>query len=147
MLKQAVIWTGGAALLAATTVDTVAVVGRHVGLPLTGSIELMQAIVLVSGAIGLVIATWDNAHARVRLLVERLGPGSRSLADRASDLVTLVFLLCQLAGSLWLSADLWDGYEQSEILGIPWALLRMIANLCLAACAVLLVLRLVRRRK
>ncbi len=147
MFKQAAIWTGGVALLAATLVDTVAVLGRHLGMPVPGSIELMQAIVLVSGAIGLVIATWDNAHARVRLLVERLGPGSRNLANRASDLVTLAFVLCLLAGSLWLSLDLWNGYEQSEILGIPWAILRMIANLCLAACAILLAVRIVRGRK
>ena len=33
-----------------------------------------------------------------------------------------------LAGSVWLAADLWDGYERSELLGVPWKLLRLIAN-------------------
>lgn len=142
--KTVVIWIGGLALLAATLVDTLAVIGRHVGLPITGSIELMQAIVLVSGSVGLVIATWDNSHARVRIVVERLSAASRRVADVVSDLLTLAFVLALLAGSAWLSADLWHGYEQSELVGVPWSALRLIANVCLLACAVLLALRLFR---
>ena len=43
---KAAIWLGGIALLAATAIDTLAVIGRHLGIPVTGSIELMQAAVL-----------------------------------------------------------------------------------------------------
>ena len=143
--KTLVIWIGGLALLAATLVDTFAVIGRHVGLPLHGSIELMQAIVLVSGSVGLVVATWDLSHARVRIVVERLSPAARRVADLFSDLLTLAFVLALLAGSVWIMADLWDGHEQSELIGVPWLALRLIANVCLLACAVLLTLRLFRR--
>ncbi|QZH74263.1 MAG: TRAP transporter small permease subunit [Erythrobacter sp.] len=146
MLKNTVIWIGGLALLAATLVDTLAVIGRNVGLPVPGSIELMQAIVLVSAAIGIVIATWEDSHARVRLVVERLGAGGRRLADLASDLLSLLFVIALLAGSVWLAIDLWYGHEQSEIVGIPWAVLRIIANVCLAGCAALLVWHMLRRR-
>src|SRR5690606_16773026 len=66
------VWAGGVALLFATVIDTIAVIGRHIGLPLAGSIELMQAAVLVSGAVGLLVATIEQSHARVHLLVERL---------------------------------------------------------------------------
>lgn len=142
--RHIVIWIGGLALLAATLVDTFAVIGRHIGLPLTGSIELMQAVVLVSGSIGLVVATWDLSHARVRIVVERLSPAARRVADVLSDLLTLAFVLALLAGSVWLSADLWNGHEQSELVGVPWLVLRLIANVCLFACAVLLAARLVR---
>ena len=107
-------------------------------MPLPGSIELMQAVVLVSSAIGMVIATWEDSHARVRLLVDRLGGVSRAIADRLSDAMTFIFVLALLAGSLWLSVDLWDGYEQSEVVGVPWSVLRLIANLCLAAIALIL---------
>ncbi len=139
------IWAGGIALLAATAIDTVAVIGRHIGLPLTGSIELMQAAVLVSGVLGIVFATLDDAHARVKLVVERLPARWRGLADRASDALTLAFVLALLAGSLWLSADLWGGHEQSELIGVPWAGLRLVANIGLAAAALILLLRVIRR--
>jgi len=141
-VKTTLIWLGGLALLAATLTDFLAVIGRHVGVPINGSIELMQAVVLLSGSVSLVMATWDDAHARVHLLTERMTPALRSFADALSDLVSLAFLLALLSGSLWLAADLWGGHEQSELLGVPWAALRLIANLALAGTCVLLVVRL-----
>ena len=146
MLKRAAIWIGGGALLAATLIDTLAVICRHIGWPINGSIEAMQAVVLVAGSLGLVIATWEDSHARVGLLVERLSAGGRRVADWLSEVATLAFVLALLVGSVWLSADLWNGHEQSELLGVPWALLRVIANLSLAAVAVLLLLRIAGRR-
>lgn len=139
------IWVGGVALLAATLIDTAAVIGRHIGFPLTGSIELMQAAVLVSGSMGLVIATIERSHARVHLLVDRLGTSWRHLADRVSDALTFLFCAALLAGSVWLSIDLWDAHEQSELLGLPWRLLRLIANLALLSVCLILLWRIVRR--
>jgi hypothetical protein len=81
LLRRIAVWTGGTALLAATAVDTLAVVGRNVGLPLVGSIELVQAAVLVAGVFGLIFATAGDDHARVRILTDRLGR-LRRLADR-----------------------------------------------------------------
>lgn len=146
-MRTLLIWIGGIALLAATFIDTIAVIGRHVGLPLIGSIELMQAAVLVSSSIGIVVATLDNSHARVRLLVDRLQAPMRLIADRFSDGLTLVFLVGVLAGSVWLAIDLWDGHEQSEMLGVPWDVLRLIANLSLLTAAAILALRVVRKTR
>ncbi len=141
------IWLGGIALLAATAIDTLAVIGRHVGLPPTGSIELMQAAVLVSGGLGLVVATATQSHARVRLLVDRLSPAGRIIADKFSDALSLLFFCALLIGSTWLSADLWNAHEVSEILGVPWRLLRLFANLCLVIAAANLTLRIVRKTR
>jgi TRAP-type C4-dicarboxylate transport system permease small subunit len=137
-------WVGGLALLMATFVDTIAVVGRNIGLPLTGSIEVMQALIVLSAGLGLVIATLEGAHARVRLVVDRLEPDARSLADRVSNLLTMLFLLAMLAGSVWIAIDLWDAHEQSEWLEIPWAAMRMVANACLLICTLILGLRVIR---
>ena len=147
MGKTIIIWAGGLALLAATLVDTLAVAGRHLGLPFTGSIELIQAMVVVSGATGIVMATMADRHARVRLLVDRLGPRARLWADRLSDLLTLVFVACLLAGSSWIAYDLRDGQEQSELLGVPWAAMRLAVNVCLLVTIVLLALRLAGRAR
>ena len=144
MAKTIVIWIGGIALLAATFIDTIAVIGRNIGVPLMGSIELMQAMVLVSSAVGIVIATLESSHPRVHLVVDRLRPRLRRLADRLSDGLMLIMVLCLLGGSVWLAADLWDAHERSELLGVPWALLRLIANACLLATALILAVRLVR---
>ena len=80
-LRSVMIWTGGIALLAATALDTLAVVGRQVGFALHGAIELIQAAVLVAGSIALIAATAARNHARVRLVVDRLGK-SRAWLDR-----------------------------------------------------------------
>ncbi len=139
------IWIGGIALLAATAIDTLAVIGRYVGLPLTGSIELMQAAVVVSGSVGLVIATVANTHARVVLLVDRLSPGWRKVADRFSDALTLVFALSLLIGSAWIAADLWASHEVSEVLGVPWRYLRLVVNAALLLTCGYLLVRLFRK--
>lgn len=142
---KVVVWAGGIALLAATAIDTVAVIGRHVGLPLTGSIELMQAMVLISGSLGLVIATIEQSHVRVRILVDRMSAARRRVADRASDALTFLFCLALLAGSVWISIDLWHAQEQSELLGVPWRLLRLIANFCLLSVCLIVLWRIVRK--
>ena len=114
-------------------IDTLAVIGRHVGFPLLGSIELIQPGVLVAGAAAILFATIMDSHARVRLLYDRLSPAGRQIADILSELSMLVFLGAVLAGSVWLSLDLWNAHEISEIVGIPWRWLRLIANLALVA--------------
>lgn len=133
-LRDAIVWCGGLALLAATATDTLAVIGRHVGLPLPGSIELMRALVLVVGATSLVMATLAANHARVGLLVSRLSRSRRELAERLANIANALFFLAMLVGSGWIAIDLWSGHEVSEVLGVPWRILRLIANACLLFC-------------
>ena len=140
------IWTGGAALLAATAVDTVAVIGRQVGFRVHGAIELIQAAVLVAGAVALVAATAARAHARVRIVVERLA-NARPWFDRLSEGLAAVFLAALLTGSAWLSADLWNSHEVSEVAAVPWRWMRLAANLALAAMLVLTLRHMVGSRR
>lgn len=135
-LRSLMIWTGGAALLAATAIDTVAVIGRQAGYSVHGAIELIQAAVLVAGAVALVAATAARNHARVRVVVERLGK-ARIWAERWSELLTAVFLCALLAGSVWLSVDLWNSHEVSEVAGVPWRWMRLAANVALVAMLIL----------
>ena len=139
-IRSAMVWVGGAALLAAMAVDTFAVIGRQIGWPLRGSIELVQAAVLVAGSIALIAATLADRHAKVQLVVDRLSPRVRHHVGRFCELMTALFLLCVLAGSAWLSVDLWASNELSEIIGVPWRWMRLFANLGLAV-ALVVVLR------
>ena len=147
MFKTALTWVGGVALLLATATDTLAVLCRYLGFPITGSIEAMQAIVLVSGVVALVMSTWEDSHAKVHLLLDRMSPRAKALAHWLSDLSTLLFLSALLAGSVWLAVDLWPGFEHSELLGVPWSVLRLIVNAGLALTIGLLAVRLVRGSK
>ena len=83
VLQRVLVAIGGTALLIAMSVDALAVVGRHSGLPFLGSIEIVQAAVLISGASAMLIATLAGVHARVHLLVDRLWPHLRTALERA----------------------------------------------------------------
>ena len=133
MATRITIWVGGIALLGATLADTVAVIGRKIGFPLHGSIELVQLCVLVAGAIALLLSTLAGSHAKVHIVVDRLGDRWRDAALRGNALLAAGFFIALLVGSAWLAVDLWNGHEQSEIIGIPWRWMRMLANLCFAA--------------
>lgn len=146
-LRTAVILTGGIALLAATGIDMISVIGRHMGLPFRGSIELVQVAVLVAGSLALLVATVDRSHAKVHLLVDRMSEPARALLDRVSALLGALFFAALLAGAAWLMADLWSGHEESEVVGVPWRWMRLFANVVFLAIVVALLGQAIRRRK
>ena len=59
---------GSIGLLGAMSIDALAVLGRHLGLPLLGSIELVQACVVLMGSSALVGTTVRHGHASVQLI-------------------------------------------------------------------------------
>jgi TRAP-type C4-dicarboxylate transport system permease small subunit len=131
-------WIGAAALLAVTGVDAVAVLGRHIGLPFTGSLELVQAGILLASTSALVAATAVNRHACARLVLDRVPAGVRRWMQRLNALMSVLFFLLLAAGQLWVTADLWHAHEDSDVLHIPFAPLRLIgiAGVLLAALIV-----------
>jgi TRAP-type C4-dicarboxylate transport system permease small subunit len=130
--RNLLVWVGGGALLAAVVVDALAMVGRQISVPLIGSIEIVEAVVLVAACGGLIIATLEGAHARVNILLERLPPDWRAWFRRMHAVAAVLFFAALLAGSAWIAADLWGGHEESELLRIPYWPLRAIVVLALA---------------
>jgi len=128
---------GGAGLLAATATDAIAVAGRHTGLHLLGSIELVQSAVVLLATSGMLIATLVGGHASVHIVTERLSrPAAARLARIAAFASGLTFLALA-AGSIWLAYDLWNGFEQTELLHIPLRWLRtlwIVFALVIAGC-------------
>lgn len=118
-LGKAAYWIGSIGLLTATAADALAVLGRHTGFALLGSIEIIQVSVVLIASTAMVAATIVGSHASVHILTERLAqPKARLLARISNALSALVFLLLA-AGSIWVASDLWSGFEQTELLGIP----------------------------
>lgn len=117
---------GGVGLLGATAADSIAVAGRHTGLHLLGSIELVQACVVLLGGSAMLIATQVGEHASVHILTERLAkPTAAKLARIASLFAAFAFLLIAI-GSAWVGSELWNGFERTELLHLPIRWLRVI---------------------
>lgn len=127
---------GGVALLFAMAVDVISVVGRHIKLPLLGSIELVQAAVVVSASAGMVVATLARSHAVVHLVVDRLSPPAKAVVLRVAAALSALFFLALAIGSGWVAIEMIGGHEESELLHIPYAPLRVVlvaATLAVAA--------------
>ncbi len=142
---EAAYLVGSLGLLVATAADAMAVVGRHTGLHLLGSIEVVQSAVVLIASSAMVAATIVGSHASVHILTERLAAAtSRRLARIAAGLGALFFALLA-AGSAWVASELWTGFEQTELLGIS---LRWLRALWIAAALLiaLLFLRAAARR-
>jgi TRAP-type C4-dicarboxylate transport system permease small subunit len=135
-VRGLIVWLAGGSLLVAMVVDTIAMLGRQLHVPLLGAIEIVQAAVLIGAAGALLMATLDGVHARVHLLVDRLSPRGRQWSGRLNTLAAMVFYLALLTGSAWITADLWAGHEESELLRIPYLPLRVLVLVTLLALLV-----------
>lgn len=118
---------GAFSLLLAMAVDTLAVVGRHIGIPFPGSIELVQAAILVASSAAILSATLANKHARVRLVMDRMKGRPLAVLRCVQSVLSVLFFCALAAGSIWISVDLWSGFEESEVLHIPFAPLRIVS--------------------
>jgi TRAP-type C4-dicarboxylate transport system permease small subunit len=140
------IWAAGAGLIVAVAVDTLAMIGRQLRVPLVGSIELVEAAVLFAAVGGLIVAALDSAHARVNLILARMPARWRSRLEVLHAGAAAAFYLALLAGSAWIAFDLWPSREQSELLHIPYRPLRLATVGCLTVLAGLALRALWRRQ-
>ena len=127
--EKLLFYLGAAALLFAMAIDAVAVLGRHVGVPLWGSIELVQAGILIASSTAILSATLAKKHAKVRILVDRLHGNPLMWLQRVQALFSAVFFLALVVGSIWIFLDMRGAYEESELLHIPYTPLRVICIL------------------
>jgi TRAP-type C4-dicarboxylate transport system permease small subunit len=136
-LLSAVSVVGIIGLVAATVTDSVAVTGRHLGLPLIGSIEIVQAAIVMLACASIVLATAARAHASIHVVTERVGPHVRRRLALVASVVSICAAIALAAGSLMMLADTWSGHERSETLHIPFALLRLLVLVSLLGVALL----------
>lgn len=123
---QLVVIVGGFALLGAMAVDFIAVIGRQVGMPLLGSIELVQVLIGVSGAVALLVTTLRDSHAVVRLLLANI-PAHRALQlQHVNHIAAALFFVALAVGSGWILLEMWNAHEETELLQLPLMPLRII---------------------
>lgn len=139
-------YIGGFALLAAMTIETIAVIGRHAGLPLLGALELMQMTILLSASSAMLIATLNDSHATVTFLTDRLQPQTKFVLRKFAYFCSALFFVAITIGSGWIALEHWNTHEQSELLHIPYRPLRAISVIVAATIAVVFVRELLRSR-
>lgn len=134
-------YVGSAGLLCMMLVEAVAVLGRHIGMPVMGALEIVQAAIVPAACAGMLIATLRGAHAAVHMLTERLPPATRRIIEFGSAWLAALFFGALCIGAAWLAAEYWSSFEQSEVLHIPFRPLRLLVALTGAALAVAFVYR------
>ena len=138
-------YIGAGGLMLAMIVEAVSVLGRQLGLPLLGAIEIIQAAILLTASASMLSATLAGAHATVHLLVERLAPPARSVLRRIALVTSAAFFACLSIAAVWLTIEAWHDFEHSELLRIPYRPLRVIAVVMTAAVAIVFAYEAVRR--
>lgn len=133
----------GVPLLAAMAIEFAAVVGRNAGWNLVGSIELVQALILLSSSGAMLAATASRAHAKVSVFSRRY----RGATGRAMRILLALggaaFFFALAVGSGWIAADMWGAHERSELLGVPYFPLRAVVTLATLAIGCMYALRIV----
>ncbi len=124
-LESWLIVLGASALLLATAADAIDVLARHIGWRLLGAIEVVRAAILIASSVAIVAATIARKHATVRLVVDRLSPKIRELLRPFHTIVAAAYFFALAVGCSWIAFDLRHGYEQSELLHIPYMPLRL----------------------
>lgn len=132
LLYRLLVITGGGALIFAMGIDVLAVIGRYVRIPLLGSIELVQLMVGISGALALIVATLHARHAMVKIFLKLLSDRNAQMARRINSIFAALFFLALCVGSFWISAELWNGFEESELWQIPYRPLRILVTAAMA---------------
>lgn len=139
-LQRAVFALGAFALAGAMATDAIAVAGRHLGVALLGSIEVMQALIVLLATSAMLMTTLVDGHARVRIVLEKVSQPTVLRLERLSDIASAIAFLWLAAGSIWLAHDLWAGIEVTEILNLPLRWLRVVwIGGCLVIAALFLV--------
>jgi len=138
---------GSIALLIAMAADAIAVAGRHLKIPLLGSIEIVQACVALAASAATIGTTLAGGHMVVTLVTERLAPDHAERLRRLADAASVIFFAALAAGSTWMAIELWSEYELSETLGIPFRWLRLVWCLSTVVTTLLFLRSLLRPRR
>jgi TRAP-type C4-dicarboxylate transport system permease small subunit len=133
--RGALFYVGAVGLLTMMLIEGVAVIGRHVGAPLMGALEIVQVAIVPAACASMLIATLNGAHAAVHMLTERMPAAAQRWAVRFGSVLAGLCFAALCAGSAWLCVENWNSFEQTEVLHLPFRPLRVLVTLAAAALA------------
>ncbi|RYY45362.1 MAG: hypothetical protein EOP59_04575, partial [Sphingomonadales bacterium] len=75
--QRLLVFAGSAGLLLAMATDALAVLGRHAGFAVIGSIEIFQMMIVIALSSAILLVSLMNRHATVDLIVGRASERTR----------------------------------------------------------------------
>lgn len=110
----------GGVLVFLMAMTTIGVIGRKFGYPINGVFDLTHFTVLSMTFLGLAYCGFHGAHVSIELLYQHLGPRTRNVLNRVTNLVgCLLFLV--IGWRSYLQSDLVrEINESSQLLEIPY---------------------------
>jgi TRAP-type C4-dicarboxylate transport system permease small subunit len=145
--RGALFFIGAGGLLAMMLVETAAVIGRHIGTPVMGALEIVQFAIVPAACASMLIATLQGAHAAVHMVLERMPQGAQDWARRLGSVLAGLCFVALTAGSAWLALEYWNAFEQTEVLHLSLRPLRVLITLAAAALTFVFFHRALERRK
>lgn len=139
-------YVGAAGLATATVIETIAVTGRWLSLPLHGALEIIQSAILVTACVSMLSATLEGTHATVQLLLNRVSPQWKRVLTRGASLISAAFFTALAIASIWLTVEHWNGHEETELLHLPLWPLRILCSVSMAAIVVVFAYRALKPR-
>lgn len=130
-------YVGATGLLSVMVIEAIAVMGRHLRMPLLGALEMAQASIVPAACASMVIASLAGTHAVVHLVTERMPDHLREWMSRVSALLAAVYFTGLFVGVTWLTLEFWDSFEETDVLHIPFRPLRLLVSVCAGALAVI----------
>ncbi len=110
---------GSLALVGTMIIVVLSVIGRHIRIPLPGSVEIVELLIVIVATTSILYATLVGSHASARLFIDRLTPRLKAVIQNLGFLLGALFLLALVGGNIWLVIDYWSVHEASHLLEIP----------------------------
>lgn len=126
IIKSFVKNIGACALVAIMLTVSISVAGRHLGIPVPGSIEIAELLIVVVASASFIYATLKNKHASANFFVEHVSIQTRRYLVRLQSVFSTILGIALCIGNFWLIIDVWYLHEVSFLLEIPIVPFRII---------------------
>ncbi len=132
---------GYVTVLAMMLIVTLDVAGRYLlNRPIIGSYEVVEYLMAVSVFVAYATGQIDGSHIRIDILVGKLSPRGRAVADTIAFFLMLLVLLAFVWGDFTQVIQVWNTNQISQVLFIPrWPFQLATAVALVVFCFVVLV--------
>lgn len=148
-LSQGFNWIAVLAVAAMMFLTSADVILRYVGLPISGTYEIVTFLSASAVSFALGKTTLNHGHVAVNLITKMLSPPVRAGVDLLTNIISLVLFAAISWESLKYAKDLWDSRETYGTIELPVSpIVFGIAFSCALVCLVIFtnILRIVSKR-
>jgi len=138
---------GACALLGTMLLIAISVLGRHLNIPVPGSVEIVEMLILVVAATGILFATTEKSHASAKIFIDRLSPKAKQITEKFGIVLGICICAVICLSNCWLLIDVWHAHEASHLLGLPIVPFRLFFIFTMATTTIVLFWQLLKKNK